>query len=152
MQASPKGLSTSEHQQRLEEYGPNKLPEQSRNPFLVYLGYMNNPLSWAMEVACIISIALLDFADFGLILGLLFTNATISYVEESNADKAIKALTSALAPRAKAMRDGEVKQIEAFELVPGDVIVVRIGDIIPADIKFMGDPGDAPMQVHVAPS
>ncbi|KAK9833068.1 hypothetical protein WJX74_006281 [Apatococcus lobatus] len=150
LKASPKGLSDSDHKQRLEEYGPNKLPEQSRNAFLVYLGYMNNPLSWAMEVACIISIALLDFADFGLILGLLFTNATISYVEESNADKAIKALTSALAPRAKAVRDGEVKQIEAFELVPGDVIVVRIGDIIPADIKFMGEPGEAPMQIDQA--
>ncbi|KAK9868410.1 hypothetical protein WJX84_005277 [Apatococcus fuscideae] len=150
LKCSPKGLTTAEHAQRLEEYGPNKLPEQTRNPFLVYLGYMNNPLSWAMEIACIISIALLDFADFGLILGLLFTNATISYVEESNADKAIKALTSALAPRAKALRDGEVKQIEAFELVPGDVIVVRIGDIIPADIKFMGDPGDPPMQIDQA--
>ena len=58
------------------------------------LQYMWNPLSWAMEAAAIIAIALLDFADFALILALLFVNATISYVEEANADKAIKALTS----------------------------------------------------------
>ena len=55
---------------------------------------MWNPLSWAMECAAIIAVALLDWADFALILALLITNATISYVEESNADKAIKALTS----------------------------------------------------------
>ncbi len=59
-----------------------------------HLRYMWNPLAWAMEAAAIIAIALLDWADFALILALLLTNATISYVEESNADKAIKALTS----------------------------------------------------------
>lgn len=70
--------------------------------------YMWNPLSWAMEAAAILAIALLDYADFALIVGLLILNATISYVEESNADKAIKALTAALAPKAKALRDGQV--------------------------------------------
>ena len=79
---------------RLIEYGPNMLPEESRNPVLVYLSYMWNPLSWAMEAAAIIAIAILDYADFALIMALLILNATISYVEEANADKAIKALTS----------------------------------------------------------
>lgn len=63
-------------------------------PLQVYLSYMWNPLSWAMEAAAIIAIALLDYADFALIVALLLVNSTISYVEEANADKAIKALAS----------------------------------------------------------
>jgi H+-transporting ATPase len=152
LKATEQGLTSAEHKKRLEEYGPNKLPESSRNPILVYLGYMWNPLSWAMEVALIVSICLLDYADFCLIIALLLCNATISYVEESNADKAIKALTAALAPKAKCLRDGTVSTIDAQELVPGDIIVVRLGEIVPADIKLLGETGedDHPMQVDQA--
>lgn len=102
-----------------------------------------------MEVAAVIAIALLDYADFCLIIALLFLNATISYVEESNADKAIKALTAALAPKAKCLRDGTVSSIDAADLVPGDIVVVRLGEIVPADIKLMGETGedDHPLQV-----
>lgn len=84
-QCHPEGLTTAEAEARLSVYGPNKLPESKRNPVLQYLGYMWNPLSWAMEAAAIIAIALLDFADFALILALLILNATISFVEESSA-------------------------------------------------------------------
>ena len=77
MQCGPGGLTDAEVARRLEQYGPNKLPESNINPFLRFLGYMWNPLSWAMEVAAIIAIALLDFADFGVIIGLLLCNATI---------------------------------------------------------------------------
>ena len=145
------GLTTAEAEQRQQEYGKNKLPESTRNPFLVYLGYMWNPLSWAMEVAAIIAIALLDYADFCLIIALLFLNATISFVEESNADKAIKALTAALAPKCKCLRNGTVETMESIELVPGDIVVVRLGEIVPADIKLMGEQGedDHPLQVLV---
>lgn len=139
LQATTKGLTSEEAARRLEQYGPNKLPEESRNAFLVYLSYMWNPLSWAMEAAAIIAIALLDYADFALIVALLLTNATISFVEESNADKAIKALTSALAPKAKVLRDGQVSTIEASNLVPGDVIIIRLGDIVPADVKVLSE-------------
>ena len=154
-QVNDKGLTTEQAAQRLAEYGPNKLPEESRNPILVYLSYMWNPLSWAMEAAAIIAIALLDYVDFALILCLLIVNATISYVEEANADKAIKALTSALAPKAKVLRDATVSTIEASELVPGDIIIVRLGDIVPADIKILSDGAaskdlETPMQVDQA--
>ncbi len=90
-----------------------------------------------MEVAAIIAISLIDYVDFLLIVILLITNATISYVEEANADKAIKALTSALAPKAKVLRDGEVATIEAKNLVPGDIVIIRLGDIVPADVKVL---------------
>ena len=155
LKADEKGLTSAEAEKRLAEYGPNKLPESSRNPILVYLSYMWNPLSWAMEAAAIIAIALLDYADFALIVALLLVNATISYVEEANADKAIKALTSALAPKAKVIRDGEPKTIEAQYLVPGDIVVIRLGDIVPADVKILhegdGTPeGETPLQCDQA--
>lgn len=92
LQCSHHGLSVDEASKRLTEYGPNKLPESTRNPILVFLGYMWNPLAWSMEIAAIISICLLDYADFALIVALLIVNSVISYYEESNADKAIKVI------------------------------------------------------------
>lgn len=156
LQCTEKGLTSAEAKERLAIYGPNKLPEESRSSLLVFLGYMWNPLSWAMEAAAIIAIALLDYADFALIVALLLVNATISYVEESSADKAIKALTSALAPRAKVLRDGNVETIEACDLVPGDVIIIKFGDIVPADVKILKEHGvedihnETPLQVDQA--
>mmetsp|Transcript_24189 Transcript_24189/g.43300 ORF Transcript_24189/g.43300 Transcript_24189/m.43300 type:complete len:1063 (-) Transcript_24189:267-3455(-) len=149
------GLTSAEVQKRLEEYGPNKLPESTRIPILVFLGYMWNPLSWAMEAAAIVAICLLDYGDFALIVSLLLLNSVISYVEESNADQAIKALAAALAPKAKVLRDGKFDTIDAVGLVPGDVLVIKFGDIVPADIKLLsdGEPGmgdELPMQVDQA--
>ncbi|MEW5313699.1 MAG: hypothetical protein WDW38_005244 [Sanguina aurantia] len=150
-----KGLTTEQVDARLIEYGYNKLPESNRNEILIFLGYMWNPLAWAMEAAAIISIALLDYADFALIVALLLVNSGISYVEESNADKAIKALAAALAPRAKALRNGKVENIESINLVPGDVIIIRLGDIVPADVKILEEDGgmigeETPMQIDQA--
>ncbi|KXZ46961.1 hypothetical protein GPECTOR_39g455 [Gonium pectorale] len=148
LNTTPHGLSSAEVEKRLAEYGLNKLPESSRNPILVFLGYMWNPLSWAMEAAAIIAICLLDYADFALIVGLLILNSVISYVEESNADKAIKALAGALAPKCKAVRDGTVQTIDAVNLVPGDVIVMKFGDIVPADVKIFSDDPQKPFEGH----
>lgn len=79
-QASEEGLDGAEVKRRLDQYGYNKLPESTRIPFLVFLGYLWNPLSWAMEVAAILAIILLDYADFALIVALLLVNATIRSV------------------------------------------------------------------------
>lgn len=141
LKSSREGLTSDEAQKRLAEYGPNKLPEEKINKLKVFLGFMWNPLSWAMEVAAILSIVLLDYADFALILILLFLNALIGYFEEIQAGDAVSALMGQLAPEAKAFRDGEMVNISADQLVPGDIIRVRLGDVIPADIKFLeGDP------------
>lgn len=150
-----KGLTSEEAKKRLEEYGPNKLPESTRIPILVFLGYMWNPLAWAMEAAAIIAICVLDYADFALIVALLLVNSCISYYEESNADKAIKALTAALAPKALCVRDGSVTTVDAVELVPGDVIIIRLGNIVPADVKILEEEGagvgeEVPMQIDQA--
>jgi H+-transporting ATPase len=74
-------------------------------------------------------------------------------VEESNADKAIKALTAALAPKARVKRNGKVESIEAKELVPGDIVIIQFGNIVPADVKLLGVSGsdEVPMQVCILP-
>jgi H+-transporting ATPase len=105
---------------------------------------MWNPLSWVMEAAAIVAIALSngenmppDYPDFVGILLLLFANATIGFLEERQAGNAVKALMAALAPECKVRRDGEWKTLEASELVPGDIIGVKLGDVIPADGRLL---------------
>ncbi|KAI9917888.1 hypothetical protein PsorP6_012695 [Peronosclerospora sorghi] len=141
LKSSREGLTSHEAEKRLAEYGPNKLPEEKVNKLTLFLGFMWNLLSWAMEVAAILSIVLLDYADFALILFLLLLNACIKYFEELQAGDAVSALMGQLAPEAKACRDGEIKNIPADLLVPGDVLRVRLGDVIPADLNFLK--GDA---------
>uniref|UniRef100_K3X4S9 Cation-transporting P-type ATPase N-terminal domain-containing protein n=1 Tax=Globisporangium ultimum (strain ATCC 200006 / CBS 805.95 / DAOM BR144) TaxID=431595 RepID=K3X4S9_GLOUD len=125
LKTSREGLTNDEAQKRIAEYGPNKLPEEKVNKLMVFLSFMWNPLSWAMEVAAILSIVLLDYSDFGLILFLLLLNAIIGYLEEIQAGDAVSALMGQLAPEAKVFRNGEIVNISADQLVPGDVIRVR---------------------------
>eukprot|EP01134_Creolimax_fragrantissima_P006885 CFRG6885T1 len=150
LQSCEKGLSNEEVKIRLNLFGPNKLPEKEDNPMLEFLKFLWNPLSWCMEIAALISIILLDYLDFALIIVLLFLNATIAYHEEAAAGDAIAALTASLAPKAKALRDGVVKSVDASTLVPGDVVLVRLGDIVAADIKFICDVDHDPLQVDQA--
>lgn len=151
LDASAEGLTSAEATRRLAEHGPNALPEESHSPVLAFLGHCWNPLAWAMEAAAIVAIALLDYPDFALILALLLCNATIAFVEEASADRAIKALASALAPRAKVLRDGALANVDAAGLVPGDVVLVRLGDIVPADVKILGEgDGETPLQIDQA--
>ncbi|OQR83205.1 P-type ATPase (P-ATPase) Superfamily, partial [Thraustotheca clavata] len=141
LKATREGLSSEEAQKRLIEYGPNALPKVEVNRLMVFLGFMWNPLSWAMEVAAVLSIVLLDFPDFGLILALLLLNACIGYFEEMQAGDAVAALMGQLAPECKVFRDGAMINTPADQLVPGDIIRIRLGDVLPADVKFLeGDP------------
>jgi H+-transporting ATPase len=110
----------------------------------MFLGFMWNPLSWVMEAAAIVAIALSngfgqppDYPDFIGIVLLLFANATIGFLEERQAGNAVKALMASLAPECKVRRDGEWKTLEACELVPGDIIGVKLGDVIPADGRLL---------------
>ncbi|RCH90680.1 hypothetical protein CU098_000897, partial [Rhizopus stolonifer] len=121
-------------------FGHNKLESKEVNPILQFLGFMWNPLSWVMEAAAIVSIALSngggqppDYPDFIGIVLLLLANATIGFLEERQAGNAVKALMASLAPECKVKRSGEWKTLEAAELVPGDVISIKLGDVVPAD-------------------
>ncbi|KAL0343921.1 UNVERIFIED_CONTAM: Plasma membrane ATPase 1 [Sesamum angustifolium] len=115
---------------------------------LKFLGFMWNPLSWVMEAAAIMAIALAngggrppDWQDFVGIITLLVINSTISFIEENNAGNAAAALMARLAPKAKVLRDGHWNEEDASVLVPGDIISIKLGDIIPADARLLeGDP------------
>ncbi|KAJ0231742.1 WD40 repeat-containing protein [Hirschfeldia incana] len=115
---------------------------------LKFLGFMWNPLSWVMELAAIMAIALAngggrppDWQDFVGITVLLIINSTISFIEENNAGNAAAALMAGLAPKTKLLRDGKWSEQEAAILVPGDIISIKLGDIVPADGRLLeGDP------------
>lgn len=142
------GLTSEAAQERLTIFGPNKLEEKEESKFLKFLGFMWNPLSWVMEAAAIMAIALAngggrppDWQDFVGIISLLLINSTISFIEENNAGNAAASLMARLAPKAKVLRDGKWTEEEAAILVPGDIISIKLGDIIPADARLLeGDP------------
>ena len=125
---------------RFDKYGPNELPKAKQNNVLKFLGYYWSPLAWAMEIAALISIALVDYVDFILIFTLLTINATIGFYEEYSSGAAVKALQNTLAPTCRCYRDGKLeKDFPAVELVPGDVIFLRLGDVVPADCYVCTD-------------
>ncbi|XP_056699206.1 ATPase 9, plasma membrane-type isoform X2 [Spinacia oleracea] len=146
--SSRHGLTSDQCRERLEEFGPNKLEEKKENKLFKFLGFMWNPLSWVMEMAAIMAIALAngggkppDWQDFVGIITLLVINSTISFIEENNAGNAAAALMAGLAPKTKVLRDGKWSEQEAEILVPGDIISIKLGDIVPADARLLeGDP------------
>ncbi|KAF7732776.1 plasma membrane H+-ATPase [Apophysomyces ossiformis] len=148
LQTSQNGLTSEEAARRIEKFGPNKLEQKEVNPFLQFLGFMWNPLSWVMEAAAIVAIALAngqgkppDYPDFIGIVLLLLANSIIGFMEERQAGNAVKALMESLAPECKVKRNGEWKVMEAAELVPGDIISIKLGDVVPADGRLISAHG-----------
>jgi len=138
---SPDGLSQAEAQRRLDQYGYNELPEKKVNPVLKFLSYFWGPIPGMIIVAAILSGVLRHWPDLGVILALLIMNAVVGFREEHQAGSAIAALKEKLAVQANVKRGGKWSTILARELVPGDIIRLRIGNIIPADAKLLdGDP------------
>ncbi|KAL2480898.1 ATPase 2 [Abeliophyllum distichum] len=148
LKCSREGLSSDEGANRIQIFGPNKLEEKKESKILKFLGFMWNPLSWVMEAAALMAIALAngggkppDWQDFVGIICLLVINSTISFIEENNAGNAAAALMAGLAPKTKVLRDGQWSEQEAAILVPGDIISIKLGDVIPADARLLeGDP------------
>ncbi|KAK3150195.1 hypothetical protein QOZ80_3AG0230050 [Eleusine coracana subsp. coracana] len=154
LKCNREGLTTDAAQQRINMFGYNKLEEKQESKLLKFLGFMWNPLSWVMEAAALMAIALAhgghdiagnnlgpDYHDFVGIFLLLIINSTISFIEENNAGNAAAALMARLAPKAKVLRDGTWSELDASLLVPGDIISIKLGDIIPADARLLeGDP------------
>lgn len=137
LKSSNKGLSDAEAKKRLSEVGPNSLPEKHKSIIVRFLTYFWGPIPWMIEVAAILSAIVKHWSDFFIIITLLLFNAGIGFWQEMKANNALEALKSQLALKAKVLRDGVWKAIEAADLVPGDVIKIKIGDIIPADIKLI---------------
>ncbi|KAG0243845.1 hypothetical protein BGX31_010169 [Mortierella sp. GBA43] len=132
------GLSLEQVHERLQTFGRNELVEVRRNRFLKFLSYFVGPIAFLIQIACIISAIVKDWFNFFIILGLLFLNAIIGYVEEARAESAVDALRQTLALKSRCWREGQMQEIDSTGLVPGDIIVLRLGDIVPADAKLLG--------------
>jgi H+-transporting ATPase len=138
---SPDGLTSAEAKSRLVTYGANEIAEKKTNQYLKFLSYFWGPIPWMIEIASLLSGILRHWPDLIIILVLLFTNAFIGFFEEHQAGKAVDALKASLAIKTRVIRDGVWINPPATQLVPGDVIRLRLGDIVPADARLLqGDP------------
>jgi H+-transporting ATPase len=137
LSTSPDGLTQAEAKKRLLQYGPNEIEEKKTNALLKFLKYFWGPIPWMIEVAVVLSGVVRHWPDFFIILLLLVANATIGFWEERQAGNAIDALKARLAIKARVQRDGKWVTPPARELVPGDVIRLRLGDIVPADARLL---------------
>lgn len=134
------GLSSSEAENRLQQYGFNEIEEKKVSLLRKFLGYFWGPIPWMIEVAAVLSLVVRHWADFYIIIALLIFNAFVGFWQEYQAGNAVEALKKKLALRSHTLRDGKWQEVQAKELVPGDVIRLRLGEIIPADTKlFEGD-------------
>jgi len=135
--SSPEGLTQIDAQKRLAHYGPNELIEKKSNLLVIFLRYFWGPIPWMIEVAVILSGVVRHWPDFFIILLLLITNAVVAFWEERQAGNEIAALKAKLATKARVLRDGTWINPLARELVPGDVIRLRLGDVVPADARLL---------------
>jgi H+-transporting ATPase len=136
LESSPKGLSDPEFKKRLEQYGYNEIEEKKVNPLVKFLGYFWGPIPWMIEVAAVLSMVVRHWVDFVIIIVLLGFNGVVGFWQEYQAGNAVEALKKKLALKGRVLRDGHWQQINAKELVPGDIIRLRLGDIIPADVML----------------
>ncbi|WP_431237187.1 plasma-membrane proton-efflux P-type ATPase [Mycolicibacterium aichiense] len=139
LETSAYGLTSEQALTRRDRYGLNQIEEQRVNPVLAFLGYFWAPIPWMIEVALLLSLAARHWAD-ALIIGiLLILNGLVAFLEEHQAAGAIAALKEGLATSARVRRDGSWVTVAVSELVPGDVVRVRLGDVIPADLRVLDD-------------
>lgn len=146
------GLTEAQIQSRLEKWGKNELPEVRTNPWIKLLGYFLGPISYLLELATILSAILHNWIDFGILVFVLIANAWIGFHEESKAESALDALKNTLALKTRCWRGGKLVEVSAADLVPGDVIGLRLGDIVPADcyllgIDITGEPTQGDLQI-----
>ena len=132
-----RGLSAAEAAKRLAQYGENALQEKHVSPLLKLLSYFWGPIPWMIEIAAVLSGVVKHWADFTIIVVMLLLNAGVGFWQEFKADTAIAALKQRLALRARILRDGVWQDVEARLLVPGDVVLVKLGNIIPADVTLV---------------
>jgi len=135
--SSPGGLAQVEAAKRLIQYGPNEIEEKKTNALLKFLSYFWGPIPWMIEAAVVLSAVVRHWPDFCIVLVLLCSNAVVGFWEERQAGNAIAALKAKLAIKARVQRDGQWVNPPARELVPGDVIRLRLGDIVPADARLL---------------
>ena len=133
---SAAGLTQAEAERRLVQYGENALAEHHVSALERLLRFFWGPIPWMIEIAAVLSAVLGHWGDLAIILLMLFINAGVGFWQEFKADNAIALLKQRLALMARVRRDGEWRDIGARLLVPGDLILIKLGNIVPADVKL----------------
>lgn len=131
------GLSTPEAQQRLQQYGPNSIPEEHPHRVLAFMRKLWGPIPWMLEVTIILQLVLGKHVNAIITITLLLVNALLSFLQENRAQNALALLRQRLTIQARVMRDDRWQLLPAQELVPGDLIHLRVGDLIPADLRLL---------------
>jgi H+-transporting ATPase len=137
LSADKGGLSSSEAEKRLTQYGPNEIQEKKVNPLIKFLRYFWGPIPWMIEAAVIMSAVIQRWPDFAIILTLLMVNAIVGSWQERKAGNAIELLKQRLAIKARVLRDSKWQEMPAEKLVPGDIVRLHLGEIVPADVKLV---------------
>jgi len=142
LETTPEGLPQDEADRRIARYGPNRLPEPpARSALMRFLCQFHNVLIYVLIVASAVTAALEHWVDASVILGVVFINAVIGFIQEGKAEDALKAIRQMLSPSAMVMRDGRQLLIRAEALVPGDIVLLQSGDKVPADLRLFREKG-----------
>ncbi len=136
LSTSLSGLSSKEAEERLKKYGANILPEEKKSTLNIFLKQFKNIFNLVLFFALILSIFLKKIEDAFVILLIILVNVFIGFFFEIRAEKTLEKLKKIFKPKAKALRDKDLNEIPIEELVPGDIVFVEEGDIIPADLRF----------------
>ena len=131
------GLTHAEAEVRLKEHGYNEVAEQKKHPVLKFLGKFWVMSAWMLELIMVLSAILRKYSDLAVVTALLVVNAVLSFLQERRASGVVDALRRRLQVSARVLRDASWQVVPARELVPGDIVRVRPGDIIPADIRLL---------------
>ena len=132
------GLTTEEASRRFEEHGPNEIGGDEGTPWWrTLVDQFRNPLIYILIIAAVVTFLLGDYIDTGAIVAVLALNATIGFIQERRAEASVQALMSLVSPTAEVLRDGEEVEIEAHEVVPGDIVVLDSGERVPADLRLL---------------
>jgi H+-transporting ATPase len=137
LNSSTNGLANSEAELRIQKFGFNEIPEKRRSPVVELLSRYWGPMPWLLELTIILSYLIGHYLEVCIIFGLLTINAIIGYHHTRSSQRALELLKKRLAPKAKVLRDGQWIIKDARELVPGDIVQLVLGDLVPADLKVV---------------
>ncbi|MEW5289607.1 cation-transporting P-type ATPase [Erwinia papayae] len=137
LKSTPGGLSATEAQRRFTTHGPNRLPQRpAKSALLRFLAHFNDVLMYVLLAAALLTSVMGHWLDTAVILGVALINGLIGFVQENNAEKSLKSIESMLPAMAQVMRDDQIQTLDASQLVPGDIVILRAGDRIPADLRL----------------
>ena len=132
------GLTASEAEERLREYGPNRLPEEEGlSRLTVLLHQFKSPLIYILIVAAVVTAILKEYIDTGVIVAVVILNAIVGFFQEYKAETSVRALKGMVVAKARAVRDGKEMEIPSEELVPGDIVLLASGAKVPADLRLV---------------